>query len=132
MPEQEPQKAVLVITEDGSELRAIASVLGRAGVHVLAAGFGAAAVQRSATRHDAIDLAIIDMPKTRGADPETLQALHDSWPGVRMLFLFSAEGEPAETGPAGHVRKYLRKPVRRAYLLGTVLKVLDAPSTFAA
>jgi hypothetical protein len=67
----------------------------------------------------------------RGADRETLQALHDSWPGVRMLFL-SAEREPSETGPAGHIRKYLRKPVRRAQLLGTVLKVLDAPSTFAA
>jgi CheY-like chemotaxis protein len=131
MLRQESKKAVLVVTDDGSELRAIASVLEKAGVHVLATGSGAAAVQHSASHHGAIDLAIIDLPGMRGADRETLQALHDSWPGVRMLFL-SAEREPSETGPAGHIRKYLRKPVRRAQLLGTVLKVLDAPSTFAA
>jgi CheY-like chemotaxis protein len=132
MRTHESQKAVLVVSDDGSEQKVIASILEKAGVHVLATGFGAAAVQRSATRHDAIDLAIIDMPKTRTADPETLQALHDSWPGVRMLFLSPAEGEPGEIGPSGHIRRYLRKPVRRARLLGTVLKVLDAPSTFAA
>jgi hypothetical protein len=49
-----------------------------------------------------------------------------------MLFLSATEEEPGQTGPAGHVRRYLRKPVRRAQLLGTVLKALDAPSIFAA
>lgn len=132
MRAEESQKAVLVVTEDGSELKAIASILEKAGVHVLGTGFGAAAVRRSATRHEAIDLAIIDMPKARGTAPETLQALHDSWPSVRMLFLSTGDGEPGEVGPAGHFRRYLRKPVRRAQLLGTVLKVLDSPTSFAA
>jgi len=132
MQAHESQRAVLVVSDDESELKVIASILEKAGVHVLATGFGAAAVQRSVTHHDAIDLAIIDSPKTHGAVTETLQALHEMWPSVRMLFLWAADGDPGEVGPAGHVRRYLRKPVRRAQLLGTVLKALDAPSTFAA
>jgi response regulator RpfG family c-di-GMP phosphodiesterase len=132
MQAQESQRAVLVVSDDESELKVIASILEKAGVRVLATEFGAAAMQRSVTRHDAIDLAIIDMPKAHDTYSETLQVLHDMSPSVRMLFLSATEGEPGQTGPAGHVRRYLRKPVRRAQLLGTVLKALDAPSIFAA
>src|SRR5437016_9112080 len=125
MPEQELPKTVLLVSDDGSGLKVISSVLKKAGFHVLAARCEAAAVKRSAPQQGAIDLAIIDAPMAQTSRPEVLQALHEKWPQIRMLFLSAGEQAHDEHGTAGHIRGYLPKPVRKAQLLGTVLKVLD-------
>jgi len=123
-----PRKNVLLITDDAPEVKVISATLEKANFHVVNVPC-ATAVSRVLKSDEPIDVAIIDTPKPQ--DDEILQSLHERYPDVRLLFI--AEDQPAaDYGPAGHARGYVHKPVRRAHLLGTVLKLIEAPSMFAA
>jgi response regulator RpfG family c-di-GMP phosphodiesterase len=123
-----PRKNVLIITDDTPEVKVISSTLEKANFHVMNVPC-ATAVSRLLKSDEPIDVAIIDMPKLQ--DDEVLQSLHERYPEVRLLFI--ADDQPAlDYGPAGHARGYIHKPVRRAHLLGTVLKLIETPSTCAA
>jgi len=101
--------------------------------HVLTVPPQAASVDGLVERGEDIDLAIMDVDKMAPKGEEILHSLHKSYPKVRLVFMSSeAEGSGSEVGPAGHVRGYLRRPVRKAQLLGTVLAVMDAPTTLTA
>lgn len=127
------QKNVLVVCDEVSELKVISSLMKKVDFHVLTVPGRATSVEEFAKRGEPIDLAIIDVGNVPSHDPRILHSLHESYPKVRLVFMSSdAEGSGSEVGPAGHVRGYLRKPVRKAQLLGTILTVMDAPSMCAA
>jgi response regulator RpfG family c-di-GMP phosphodiesterase len=125
------QKNVLVVCDDDSELKIISSLMEKVDFHVLSAPCETTSVDGIVRTGEVIDLAIID---TCPNGAQILQSLHQSYPKVRLVLISSNpdEGSDSEVGPSGHVRGYLSKPVRKAQLLGTILTVLDAPSTFAA
>ena len=124
-----PRKNVLLITDDVPEVKVMSATLEKANFHVLNVPYASAAVHRLLDSGEKIDVAIIDATGTQ--DGEILQSLHERNPDVRLLFI--AKGELAEDhGPAGHARGYIHKPVRRAHLLGTILKLIETPSMFAA
>lgn len=127
------QKNVLVVCDELSELKVISSLMEKVDFRVLTVPTRATSVEEFARRGEPIDLAIIDVGNVPAHDPRILHSLHESYPKVRLVFLSSdSEGRGSEIGPAGHVRGYLRKPVRKAQLLGTILTVMDAPAMFAA
>jgi len=129
MQTQGDLKNVLLITDDAPEIKIMSATLKKAGFHVSNVPFANSALHTLLESGETIDVAIIDTPGPQ--DTELLQQLHDYDPNLRMLFI--APGEPARNiGPAGHVRGYIHKPVRRAQLLGNVLKLIASPSTFAA
>jgi CheY-like chemotaxis protein len=123
------QKRVLLVCDEVVESKIISSLLQKAGLHVMSVPGRAASLDALVRAGEPIDLAIIDAGKPSIHDAVFLQSLHESYPQIRLVFL-SENG--ADVGPAGHVRGYLHKPVRKAQLLGTILAVMDAPSVFAA
>jgi DNA-binding NarL/FixJ family response regulator len=127
------QKNVLVVCDNDSELKIISSLMQKVDFHVLTAPCKTTSVDGMVCPGEVIDLAIIDTGQLAANCAQILHSLHESYPKVRLVFMSSnREGNENEAGPAGHVRGYLSKPVRKAQLLGTILTVLDARSTFAA
>lgn len=126
------QKNVLVVCDDDSELKMISSLMEKVDFHVLSAPCKTTSVDGIVCPGEVIDLAIIDTGQLAASGAQILHSLHESYPKVRLVLMSNGEGNENEAGPAGHVRGYLSKPVRKAQLLGTILTVLDARSTFAA
>jgi DNA-binding NtrC family response regulator len=127
------QKTVLVVCDDAKELKIISSLMKKVDFCAFTAPVHATSLDGYVERGDAIDLAIIDGDELAANGSGLLQYLHERYPMVRLIFISSeTDGRRAEIGPAGHIRRYLPRPVRKAQLLGTVLAIMDAPSTLAA
>jgi response regulator RpfG family c-di-GMP phosphodiesterase len=64
---------------------------------------------------------------------EVARELHQLSARVRMLFLSDSGAENITGSTArGHVHRILRKPFRRAQLLGKVLEIMDQPLVLSA
>ena len=127
------QKTALVVCADPSELKIISSLMKKLDFRVLTLPVQAASVNGLVECGDVIDLAIIDGDELGVMNPALLHSLHEKYPMVRFVFVSSETGGKGQlNGPAGHVRQYLPRPVRKAQLLGTILAVMDAPATMAA
>jgi DNA-binding NarL/FixJ family response regulator len=133
MEKSERQQCALLICDDVSESRVISSLLRKVDFRVVSAPGDSASLDGFVPRGEALDLAIIDVGATTVNGSALLHSLHECYPRIRLVFMSSGTEESAtEAGPAGHVRGYVYKPVRKAQLLGTVLAVMDAPAAFAA
>ena len=65
--------------------------------------------------------------------PEVVRQLHEVSPKIRMLFLCDKNCPNMENlAQLGHVRKFLKKPFRRAKFLGEVLEMMDHAKTLTA
>ena len=125
----DPDKAVILVADsEASVLKGVSSTLGKAGFTVLTALGGPAVLEVCARRREPIDLVIMDTA-IPGNAPEVVERLYASYPAVRILFTSTLDdsGAVRQIGLPGRVRDHLRKPFRRARLLGRVLEVLDAP-----
>ena len=127
MPEQE---SAGVLVADGEErvLQQVSSTLEKAGFTVFTALGRSAALDFCRERKESVQLAIIDM--AMGASgPELALELYQSSPDVRVLFTSNQDESDIiqQAGPSGHFRGFLKKPFRRAKLLGSVLRAMDAP-----
>jgi len=125
----EPENAVVLVADgEASVLKNVSSMLGKAGFKVLTAQGGPAALDVCAHYRDPIQLAIVDAEMARN-QPDLVERLHGSYPGIRMLYTSAGEDSPEvrQIARAGRVREYLKKPFRRSQLLGRVLEVLDTP-----
>jgi DNA-binding NtrC family response regulator len=126
-PEQE---SAGVLVADGEErvLRQVSTTLEKAGFTVFTALGRSAALDFCRDRKEPVQLAIIDM--AMGASgPELVKELYQSNPDVRVLFTSNQDEADSiqQAGPSGHFRGFLKKPFRRAKLLGSVLRAMDAP-----
>lgn len=125
--------AVVVGDDGGAVLKAVSATLEKAGFSVVTASSGQAALERCREEHQRLDLAIIDTAATGIQPLEVAEQLHALSPRVRMLFLSDGNADAIEESASlGHVRRFLRKPFRRAQFLGRVLEMMDQPKAFRA
>jgi CheY-like chemotaxis protein len=124
---------VLVADGEPSVLQDVSSTLGKAGYTVVTALGQPAMMDFCASHREHIQLAILDMAML-ASGPEVVERLDRSYPGIRILFTSHDEEVDAarQAGPSARVRGFLRKPFRRAQLLGRVMKVMDTPLTATA
>ena len=122
MPSDADENIVVLVMDwrDG-DVRLIESSLERAGLHVVNCSSGREALDFFKTYRPSIRLAIVD-PATSGVDlPKFLAS---TGPDIRILFVASEEFYDRLPERA-NVWGKLRKPFRRAQLLGSVLKAVD-------
>ena len=125
--------AVVVADNRETVLQAVSTTLEKAGFTVLAASSGAQAIRRCRESSHPVNLAIIDSAAGINV-PELVGQLDAISPGMRTLFLtdFEAEESLRVVPTSGHIRGFLRKPFRRAQLLGQVLEMMDRPMVLTA
>jgi DNA-binding NtrC family response regulator len=125
----ERKRVVLVADGEIGVLLDVASTLKKAGFEVRTAPDRSAVLEAGRNR-EPIDLAIIDIAMLDAA-PDLLEQLHQAQPGVRLLLSSSRDASEVRwvpEYPSGPHRGRLRKPFRRAQLLGRVLEALSNPS----
>jgi len=130
----DPESAVVLVADgEANVLQDVSSTLEKAGYTVLTALDQPGVMAVCARRQERIQLAIVDMAMLENGS-EMVDRLDQSYPGIRILFTSSRDESEAarQTGPAGRVRGFLRKPFRRSQLLGRVMKALDTPRVLTA
>ncbi len=133
--ETEDSHNVAVVVADNQEtvLQSISMTLEKAGFTVLAASSSAAAIRFCSESAHPVDLAIIDSATEGINAPELAGQLDRISPGIRTLFLTDDQNESFRVMPrSGHIHGFLRKPFRRAHLLGQVLEIMDRPMVLTA
>jgi two-component system cell cycle sensor histidine kinase/response regulator CckA len=132
--EDSPSIAVVVADNRETVLRAVSGTLEKAGFTILAASSGAAAIKYCRESKQPVNLAIIDA-ETPGLNlADLVRQLEALSPNMRTLFL-TVEGQEEllhSVSGSGRVRGMLRKPFRRAHLLGQVLEMMDRPLVLTA
>ena|SRR5579872_5410147 len=124
--------ALLVSDDEGGVLEMVSSMLEKAGFSVLSGGSAQAVLDRGRNEKTPIDLAVIDTAASGMQPAEIVRQLHEISPRVRMLFLYDKTGAVEDLALTGHVRRFLRKPVRRSKFLGEVLEMMDQPRALTA
>jgi CheY-like chemotaxis protein len=125
--------AVVVGDDGGAVLKTVSATLEKAGFVVVTASSGRAALDRCRAQNRPMDLAVIDTAAAGIKPLEVAMLLHEMSPGVRMLFLSEGNADAIQaTESFGHVRRFLRKPFRRAQFLGRVLEMMDQPRILTA
>jgi response regulator RpfG family c-di-GMP phosphodiesterase len=132
-PEDSHNTAVVVADNRETVLQAISTTLEKAGFNVLAASTRSQAIRCFRESAHPVNLAIIDSAAGINV-PELVGQLDAISPGVRTLFLtdFETEESLRAVPASGHIRGFLRKPFRRAKLLGQVLEIMDKPMVLTA
>jgi CheY-like chemotaxis protein len=125
--EDPPNIAIVVADNHETVLQAVSATLEKAGFTILSASAGGTAVRLTRDSRNPVNLAVIDTTTPGINFAELSRELEGMHPGIRTLFL--TEESPEELlhslPGAGHIRGILRKPFRRAQLLGQVLEMMD-------
>ncbi|MBZ5619037.1 MAG: response regulator [Acidobacteriia bacterium] len=132
--EDSPNTAVVVADNRETVLQAVSTTLEKAGFTILPASSGAEALKYCRESPRPVGLAIIDTG-TSGLNAAELVGQLDAFsPEMRTLFLTGEDEEESlrGVGASGHIRGFLRKPFRRAQLLGQVLEMMDRPLVVTA
>lgn len=134
--ETEDSRNIAVVVADNREtiLQSVSATLEKAGFTVLAASNSADALRRCGESSHPVGLAIIDVAVDGVNAPELAEQLDAISPGMRTMFL-TGDGDEESLGASsvsGHNRGFLRKPFRRAQLLGQVLEMMDRPMVLTA
>jgi len=134
MQTSEPESRVVLITKEDNVRRAVRSTLEKAGFTILAASNADSALRLCREVDAPIRLAIVDVGSGQIDEPEFLELLRQSAPGIRVLFMSnsSAPGALEDMGQPWKGGRVLPKPFRRAQLLGKVLEVMSEPLAFTA
>jgi response regulator RpfG family c-di-GMP phosphodiesterase len=127
-----PKTAVVVADDQQDMLHSISNILEKAGFVILAGSDGSSVLNRCRESRCPVDLAVIDTAAPGMETAEIAQRLHEISARVRMLFLSEPGTRVTESTARGHVHQVLRKPFRRAQLLGKVLEIMDEPITMTA
>jgi response regulator RpfG family c-di-GMP phosphodiesterase len=132
--EDSPDTALVVADNQETVLQAVSTTLEKAGFTILAASSGAQALKYCRESHRPVRLAIIDAATAGINVVELVGQLDAVSPTMRTLFLANDEEEQFlhGVGASGHIRGFLRKPFRRAQLLGQVLEMMDQPLVLTA
>jgi CheY-like chemotaxis protein len=102
-------------------------ILESAGYVVLSARDGQEAIEIAQTHEGPIDLVATDLMMPRVGGPELADALRDTRPGIRVLFLSGySDGVATSEGLLNAGERLLEKPFTGELLLRTVREVLDA------
>jgi len=126
--------SVVLVTNEDNVRKAVTSTLEKAGFMVLSAANADSALSLCREVDTPIRLAIVDAGIGRIDEPEFLESLYRAAPGIRVLFMSNSTAPEA----LEHLEKpweavrVLRKPFRRAQLLGRVLEVMSEPLAFTA
>ena len=113
MSTEKPRDIVVLLTNEDSVRRVISATLEKAGFIILTASNADSALHLCREGAPSKQLAIIDdVGTSQGSGREFLDRLCQVSPGIRVLFL--------------------RKPFRRAQLLGQVMEVMSQPLAFTA
>ena len=129
--EDSPSTALVVADNRETVLRAVSATLEKAGFAILAASSGPAAIRYSRESKTPVSLAIIDPEPGVDLAELVIQLIS---PEMRTLFLTAeSQDEAIHALPrSGRVRGTIRKPFRRAQLLGQVLEMMDRPLVLTA
>jgi two-component system cell cycle sensor histidine kinase/response regulator CckA len=131
--ERPVEGARILLVDDDPVVRAIARrILAHAGFEVLEAADAAQARAHVDAAHRPIDLLVTDiiMPGMRG--PELARLLHESEPGLPVLFVSGYAGEDALDGLEPGRVAYLAKPFSIEALLEAVRELLQGRDAGAA
>jgi two-component system, cell cycle sensor histidine kinase and response regulator CckA len=134
METAELRNTVVLITGEEHVRKAVSSTLEKAGFIVLAASNANAALSLCQEPDTPVQLVIVDAGTGPVNEPGFLESLYRCAPGIRVLFLSDSASQEA----VEHLEKpwqgrlVLRKPFRRAHLLGKVLEVMSEPLAFTA
>jgi DNA-binding NtrC family response regulator len=134
METAELRNTVVLITSEEHVRKAVSSTLEKAGFIILAASNVESALSLCQEADTPIRLAIVDAGIGQMNGPGVLESLNRAAPGIRVMFMANAMTPEAwqhleEPWTASRV---LRKPFRRAQLLGKVLEVMSEPLAFTA
>jgi CheY-like chemotaxis protein len=143
MSTEKPRDTVVLLTNEDSVRREISATLKKAGFIVLTASNADSALHLCEEADPSKQLAIIDVGTSETSDMGTSQTngrefldrLCQVSPGIRVLFLSNTMAPDALEHLGRSVRKpcgVLRKPFRRAQLLGQVIEVMNQPLAFTA
>jgi len=134
METAELRNAVVLVTSEEHIRKAVSSTLEKAGFIVLSASNADSALSFCRGGETSIQLVIVDAGPGQMNGPDFLERLYQAAPGVRVLFMSNSTaqeaGEYLETSWRGCL--VLRKPFRRAHLLGMVLEAMSEPLAFTA
>ncbi len=119
-------ETILVAEDEASVRTLLATVLTEAGYEVVLAEDGQDAVEKFATRRDAVSLVLMDMIMPRKGGREAADEIRALRPGVKVLYSSGYSPELVERrGPGRESIELLMKPVSPLDLLRKVREVLD-------
>jgi signal transduction histidine kinase/CheY-like chemotaxis protein len=124
--------ATILVVEDEAQLRLLAErTLTRAGLTVLTAADGIAAMELLQKRGAPVDLVLSDVVMPRLGGPGLARRIRAIWPDARMLFTTGYADADAFGTDADAVRgiTVLRKPFTPAELVRAVRQELEAPTS---
>jgi response regulator RpfG family c-di-GMP phosphodiesterase len=132
--EDPPNMAVVVADNHETVLQAVSGTLEKAGFTILSASTSGVAVRLTRDSRNPVNLAVIDTTTPGVNFAELSRELERVSPGIRTLFLTDESPEELlhSLPDAGRIRSILRKPFRRAQLLGQVLEMMDRPLVLTA
>jgi DNA-binding NtrC family response regulator len=125
---------VVLITSEDHVRKAVSSTLEKAGFIILAAASVDSALNICQGADTTIRLAIVDAGMEQMNEPAVLQSLYQAAPGIRVLFMSNSTAQEAVEylEKPRNAWPVLRKPFRRAQLLGRVLEVMSEPLALTA
>jgi DNA-binding response OmpR family regulator len=134
METAELRDTVILITSEDHIRKAVSSTLEKAGFIILAVSSVDSALSLCREADTPIRLAIVDAGMGQINEPEVLESLYQAAPGIRVLFTSDSIAQEAAEYPGKpwNACRVLRKPFRRAQLLGRVLEVMSEPLAFTA
>ena len=118
--------ATVLLVEDEAPLRlAVKKTLGMAGLTVLEAADGAAAVELLHSKASRIDLLILDITLPGSSSHEVLREAVESWPRIKVILTSAYSEEIARASlTASQVCGFVRKPFQLSTLLSALRNAL--------
>jgi signal transduction histidine kinase/CheY-like chemotaxis protein len=124
------QQSILVVEDDAAVRASTVRALRRAGYEVLEAPDGNEALSLLASRSVPVDLVVSDIVMPRMGGAAFIRALHERWPGVRVLFVSGYPGDSPDVRAVEALAiPVLEKPYTPSILLFEVRLRLDAART---
>jgi CheY-like chemotaxis protein len=127
MPEDnQPRTAILILDRDDEDREQIISALERLGFAAVNAGSGGEALKRA--RQQPTPLVIVDTATPNLDIPTFLKELYQVDRHIGVVCLSDeVGGGGSQQQSVSQVRHYLKRPFRRAHLLGAILEVAGTP-----
>lgn len=119
----------ILVVDDNADIRAVLRAgLGHAGFAVWLAGDGREAVEVYRAHRPSVDLVLLDVRMPGWDGPDTLAALRESDPDVRICFMTGDAGRYTETDLLGlGALAVFRKPFRLGELADRLDQLMASP-----
>ena len=124
---QQLHATVLVVEDENSLRQPVVTALRRAGLEVLEAADGSAAINLVRAHAGHIDLIILDMTIPGASSRDVIVESARAWPGTRLILTSAYSREMlADALSAPQVHNFVRKPFLLADLLAVIRTALEA------